>query len=124
MLRSCKYNLFYTGILPKQLREKDFKISNDLSFEHKIVKEYGDNPLMKEFKFTKEVRENLWDLDEELKRVKKFRILYPNEESLNYRKLFIDEKVINFVTCLKILEDSNKKLKNQKNQKNIKYNIY
>jgi hypothetical protein len=84
------------------------------------MKEYADYPVMKDFKFTKEVRENLWDLDEELKRIKNFRILYPNEESMNYRKLFIIEKAINFVQSLRFLEDWNNKFKNKKNIKVFK----
>lgn len=62
---------------------------------------------MKDFKFTKEIREILWDTDEERKRIKNFRPLFPAYSSLYYRKFFNEEKLINLVLSLKEIDSYN-----------------
>ncbi len=82
-------------------REHDFiKIVPDYSLENKIIKETSHLDILKDFKFTREIREILHDSDEEKKRVKNFRPLFPAPSSLNYRKFFSEEKQINLILSL------------------------
>lgn len=56
---------------------------------------------MKEFKITKEIKEMLWNTDEEYNRKRKFKRIFPNQYSLNYRKYFIIERPINCFLSLR-----------------------
>jgi len=59
---------------------------------------------MKDFKFTKEIKEIIWNTDEEFKRLKNFKRIFPDELSLNYRKLFSKENPINLLLSIRELE--------------------
>ena len=120
-------------ITPLYLREKEsepIKYNLSQSLENKILKEASHIDIVKDFKFTKEIKEILWDTDEEYKRLKTFKRIFPSETSLNYRKFFIQENPINLILSLKTLEESSdinnekdnlKKIK-KKNLLNIKKN--
>ena len=56
---------------------------------------------MKDFKITKEIKEMLWNTDEENNRKRKFKKIFPNQNSLNYRKFFSEERPINLFLSLR-----------------------
>ena len=77
--------------------------------EKRILKEISHLENMKDFKFTKEIKEIIWDTEEEKKRLRSFRTLFPNRNSLNYRNLFIYERPGNLIMSLLELENCKSK---------------
>jgi hypothetical protein len=59
---------------------------------------------MKDFKITKQIKEIIWDTDEEIKRTSLFRRLLPSTDYLNYRKFFYSENPINLFLCLREMD--------------------
>jgi len=78
--------------------------SHNREIEKKIIKETAHLDIMKDFKFNKEIRELLWEGEEEIKRLKNFRRIFPNFKSLNYRKFFYNENPINLLNTLYSME--------------------
>jgi hypothetical protein len=100
------YNI--VRIMPNDLRDKENQFVNDYTstlnlaaLEHKILKEANHLVVLKDFKITKKVKENIWDTDEELRRTNAFRRLLPSTNYLNYRKFFTQEHPINLFLCLR-----------------------
>jgi hypothetical protein len=86
----------------------------------KIIKETSHLDPMKDFKFTKEIKEIIWNTDEEFKRLKKFKRIFPDGLSLNYRKFFHNENPINLFLSIRELE---KNVNNKEFSKKIKKQI-
>lgn len=105
LISEC-FNL--SRIIPFYMRnqEAEFFRSNEATkiIERKIIKELSNLDIMKDFKINSEIRELLWEGQEEQKRLKKFRRIFPTIHSLNYRKFFYNENPINLYSILYSLE--------------------
>jgi hypothetical protein len=117
-----KICLFILGVVPLDIRENI--LSNYINYiptqiDYKILKEVSHLETMKEFKINKEVKEIIWDTEDEIKRVKNFRRIFPSEISLNYRKFFMKENTVNTFLSLRALETSKFKLENIKKMKKV-----
>lgn len=109
---SIKNIINIVGIIPLYLRDKESEYiiqNSNLILEKKLIDESSHIEFMKDFKFTKEIREILWDTDEEFKRLKKFRRIFPNASSLKYRKLFFRETPLNLILSLREAEITSSK---------------
>ncbi len=95
-------------IVPFYMRnlEADFFNGNNdtRNLEKKILKETSNLEIMKDFKVNKEIREMIWEAEEELKRIKSFRRIFPSLNSLNYRRFFYNENPVNLYSILYALE--------------------
>jgi hypothetical protein len=105
LIAEC-FNL--SRIVPFYMRNQESAFSNGnnqtRNFEKKILKETANLEVMKDFKITKEIREMVWEAEEELKRLKTFRRIFPTINALNYRKYFYNENPINLYAMLYALE--------------------
>lgn len=95
-------------IVPFYMRNQEAAFFNGnnqtRNLEKKILKETANLEVMKDFKVNKEIREMVWEAEEELKRLKTFRRIFPNVNSLNYRKFFYNENSVNLYFILYALE--------------------
>lgn len=95
-------------IVPFYMRNQEFGffIGNNetRNLEKKILKETANLEVMKDFKINKEIREIVWEGEEESKRLKNFKRIFPSINSLNYRKYFYNENPINLYSILYALE--------------------
>lgn len=105
-LLSESFNL--CRIIPFYMRNQESIFSNGnietRNLEKKILKELANLEVMKDFKVNKEIREMVWEAEEELKRLKLFRRIFPAVCSLNYRKYFYNENPLNLFFILYALE--------------------
>jgi tubulin polyglutamylase TTLL5 len=96
-------------VVPINMRNKEdefFKINTEGKvLEKKILKEISTLDVMKDFKVNKEIREILWEAEEEMKLTKDFRRIFPAENSLSYRKYFYNENALNLYSMLYLLEN-------------------
>ena len=102
----CQVNLqSYIGIVSIALREKELEFYRNYQVEidNLIVKETANIDIMKDFKISKEIKEMLWNTDEEFNRKKKFKRIFPSPSSLNYRKFFDVERPINLFLSLRYM---------------------
>jgi len=101
-------SLNLSRIVPFYMRNQEFGYfhgNNDSKIlEKKILRETANLEVMKDFKINKEIRETVWEAEEELKRLKTFRRIFPTINSLNYRKYFYNEDPINLYTILYAIE--------------------
>jgi tubulin polyglutamylase TTLL5 len=95
-------------VIPLNIRNKEeefFKNNTENKLlEKKILKEISALDVMKDFKVNKEIREILWEAEEEMKLIKDFRRIFPSENSLSYRKYFYNENPLNLYSMLYLLE--------------------
>ena len=95
-------------VVPLNMRNKEeefFKnTAENKNIEKKIMKEISSIDIMKDFKINKEIREVLWEAEEEMKLLKDFRRIFPNGNSLSYRKYFYNENPVNLYSILYLLE--------------------
>jgi hypothetical protein len=105
-------------VLPIDLREKEQQFINDYAsglnltaLEAKINKEASHLDIFKDFKITKQLKEIIWDTDEENNRTKIFRRLLPSPHYLNYRKFFSLESQVNLFLCLREIDREGQQFK-------------
>ena len=96
-------------IVPFFIRNQESEFFNKSNqnkkyLEKKILKELSNLEIMKDFKINKDIKEMMWDAEEEMKRIKVFRRIFPNINSLTYRKYFCNENSINLYSILYSLE--------------------
>lgn len=89
--------------MPIDFREKelDFYKNYQVEIDNYVIKECSHIDIMKDFKLTKEIKEMLWNTDEEFSRKRKFKRIFPSPYSLSYRKFFDVERPINCFLSLR-----------------------
>ncbi len=105
LIAEC-FNL--SRVIPFYMRNQEDEFckgnQNTRELEKKILKETANLDIMNNFKINKELREILWEGEEELKRLKLFRRIFPSLNSLNYRKYFYNENPVNLFSILFAIE--------------------
>ena len=95
-------------VVPYDLRNEYYGNGFNIGLITKTIKE------LQTIKMNKEMREMIWDTNEEYQRVKKFKRIFPTEKYFEYRKYFDKEREINLILGL-IEFDKSKKVKKKEN---------
>lgn len=90
-------------IIPYDLRNESF--ASNVNFTS-FVNSYK---CTKKFKINKESKELIWESYEEKKRCKNFNLIFPCENYSSYAKYFDQEREINLILSLMMIEDKEKK---------------
>jgi tubulin polyglutamylase TTLL5 len=113
-------------IVPKKIwKDVNVGLSKEILMRmENIFKSTCHLEVMKDFKLTKDLKEIIWDTQEEMSRIKNFKRIFPSNNSINYRKFFAKEKNVNFLLSMLAIENTNSEKKIIKlNSKHYKINI-
>ena len=91
-------------VVPYDLRNEYYGNGFNIGYIIKTVKE------LQKIKMNKQMKEMIWETNEEYKRVNKFKRIFPTENYFEYRKYFDKEREINLILGL-IEFDKSKKFK-------------
>ena len=107
LIAEC-FNL--SRVVPLNMRNKEDEYCKPNSevklLERKVLKDITNLEVMKDFKINKDIREVLWEAEEEMTRLTNFRRIFPSMTSLSYRKYFYNENPVNLFSILYLLERS------------------
>ena len=80
-------------IVPYDIRNEVYENNNKLS----SISKYLSFPEFKDIKITNEIKQEIWDTEEELARVKQFKRIFPTVNYPLYQKFFDKERCINYI---------------------------
>ena len=80
-------------IVPYDIRNEVYENNNKFS----SISKYLNYPEFKDIKITNEIKQQIWDTEEEYSRVKQFKRIFPSINYPNYQKFFDQERIINYI---------------------------
>ena len=80
-------------IVPYDIRNEVYENNNKLS----SISKYLSFPEFKDIKITNEIKQQIWDTEEEFARIKQFKRIFPSINYPNYQKFFDQERTINYI---------------------------
>ena len=80
-------------IVPYDIRNEVYENNNKFS----SISKYLSYPEFKDIKITNEIKQQIWDTEEEYSRVKQFKRIFPSINYPNYQKFFDQERIINYI---------------------------
>ena len=80
-------------IVPYDIRNEVYENNNKFS----SISKYLNYPEFKDIKITNEIKQQIWDTEEENSRVKQFKRIFPSINYPNYQKFFDQERIINYI---------------------------
>ena len=80
-------------IVPYDIRNEIYENNNKFS----NLSKYFTSPLLKDIKITNEMKQQIWDSEEEYLRIKQFKRIFPSINYPKYQKFFDKERNINYI---------------------------
>jgi tubulin polyglutamylase TTLL5 len=80
-------------IVPYDIRNDIYE--NNLKFSS--ISKYLSYPELKDIKITNEIKQQIWDTEEENMRIKQFQRIFPTINYPKYQKYFDQERIINYI---------------------------
>jgi len=97
-------------IVPYDIRNDIYENNSKFS----SISKYLNYPEIKDIKITNEIKQQIWDTEEEYLRLKQFKRIFPSIYYPNYQKFFDQERIINYI--LYIIEAYKKGILNNNNK--------
>ena len=80
-------------IVPYDIRNEIYESNSKYS----SISKYLNYPEIKDIKITNEIKQQIWDTEEEYLRLKQFKRIFPSINYPNYQKFFDQERIINYI---------------------------
>ena len=80
-------------IVPYDIRNEIYENNSKFS----SISKYLNYPEFKDIKITNEIKQQIWDTEEEYLRIKQFKRIFPSINYPNYQKFFDQERIINYM---------------------------
>ena len=80
-------------IVPYDIRNEIYESNSKFS----SISKYLNYPEFKDIKITNEIKQQIWDTEEEYLRSKQFKRIFPSINYPNYQKFFDQERIINYM---------------------------
>ena len=80
-------------IVPYDIRNEIYESNSKFS----SISKYLNYPEFKDIKITNEIKQQIWDTEEEYLRIKQFKRIFPSINYPNYQKFFDQERIINYI---------------------------
>ena len=80
-------------IVPYDIRNEIYESNSKFS----SISKYLNYPEFKDIKITNEIKQQIWDTEEEYLRIKQFKRIFPSINYPNYQKFFDQERIINYM---------------------------
>ena len=80
-------------IVPYDIRNEIYENNSKLS----SISKYLNYPEFKDIKITNELKQQIWDTEEEYSRIKQFKRIFPSINYPKYQKFFDQERIINYI---------------------------
>ena len=80
-------------IVPYDIRNEIYDNNNKFS----SISKYLNYPELKDIKITNEIKQQIWDTEEEYLRLKQFKRIFPSIHYPDYQKFFDQERIINYI---------------------------
>jgi len=80
-------------IVPYDIRNEIYESNSKFA----SISKYLNYPEIKDIKITNEIKQQIWDTEEEYLRLKQFKRIFPSINYPNYQKFFDQERIINYI---------------------------
>jgi tubulin polyglutamylase TTLL5 len=84
-------------IVPYDIRNEIYENTSKYS----SISKYLNYPELKDIKITNEIKQQIWDTEEENARIKQFKRIFPTINYPFYQKFFDQERIINYILLIK-----------------------